>query len=280
MATAEQVRRAQAVLADRARREVAQVWRKASTLPADRVALAMVEVLEAVADKYGTATGAIAANFYDELREAAGASGRFSPLVASLPEAERFEALARWGVGPLFGENPDPALALSKVSGGLSRIVQNVGRDTTANAVATDPAGPTYARHASANACAFCALLASRGPVYTSAASGGIVTGEKLGGKDYRKMRETGMTREQILAGTREKTIAQGGRKGRATSQPIGEKYHDDCHCTTVPVFPGQRYEPAPYVKKWEDAYAEAPPGSSSDLKKTLSSMRETLDTN
>jgi len=236
----------------------------------------MAEVLEEVAEKYGPAAGAIAADFYDELREDAKASGRFAPAVAALPEAERFKSLAGWGAGPLFGAEPDSALALSRMSGGLSRIVQNVGRDTITDAVVSDPAGPTYARHASANACAFCAMLATRGPVYAPG-NATRVTGERLGGTDYRKMRRTGISREQILAGSRAKTVAQGGRKGRATSQALGEKYHDDCHCTVVPVFPGQTYREAPYVKKWRDAYAGSP---SNDTKDILSSMREQLGTN
>lgn len=237
----------------------------------------MAEVLLATAEKYGPAAGAIAADYYDEVRVAAGAAGRFTPLVAALPAVDRFESLAGWSVGPMFGADPDPAKALTKMNGGLTRIVQNVGRETIAGAVASDPARPYYARHASANACAFCGMLASRGPIYTSGSSAGSVTGASLGGKDYRKMRETGMTREQILAGTRAKTIARGGRKGRTTLREIGSDYHDDCHCTVVPVFPGQRYEEAPYVAKWREAYANAPHAA---IKPTLSSMRDELGSN
>lgn len=228
--SAEKVRRGQAALAERARREVALVWPKVAALPADRVASVMAEVLMAVADRYGPAAGSIAADYFDELRVAAGAPGRFAPTVARMPDATRFEVLARWGAGPLFAASPDPAKALSLMTGGLTRIVQGVGRDTIADSVAADPSGPRYARHASANACAFCALLATRGAVYTS--------------------------------------------------QALGEKYHDDCHCTVVPVWPGQKYQEAPYVAKWRDAYANAPAGSSSSLKDSLSSMRSDLGTN
>lgn len=240
--SAEKVRRGQAALADLARREVAAVWPRVAALPADRVALVMSEVLMAAADKYGPAAGAIAADYYDELRVSAGADGRFTPMVAPLPDQGRFESLARWGAAPLFGANPDPTKALSLMGGGLSRVVQNVGRDTIAEAVASDPAGPRYARHASANACAFCAMLATRGAVYSSAANAGSAT------------------------------------EGRDTAQALGDRYHDDCHCTVVPVFPGQRYDEAPYVKKWREAYANAP--SSSDPQVVLASMREELGTN
>lgn len=276
-ATPETYRRAQSTLSARAVADLRKVWPRVSKVSADRLAGVLAPVLVEVTDKYGAAAAALAAEWFEDMRDAAGAAGSSSAVLAEPPSVERLEVLSRWGVGPMFGASPDAAGALSLLSGGLSRQVLDMGRDTVARSVAADTAGPRYARHASANACAFCAMLATRGPVYTSTANAGTVTGENLGGKDYRKMRATGMTRDQILAGTREKTIAQGGRKGRDTLQPLGEKYHDDCHCTAVPVWPGQRYEEAPYVEKWREAYADAP---SNDTKDILASMREGLGTN
>lgn len=49
------------------------------------------------------------------------------------------------------------------------RHVMNGGRDTIQNAVANDTAAHGWARSASGKACAFCAMLASRGPVYSKA---------------------------------------------------------------------------------------------------------------
>lgn len=43
----------------------------------------------------------------------------------------------------------------------------NGGRETIAASVAADPKAVGYARAASGDACAFCAMLASRGPVYS-----------------------------------------------------------------------------------------------------------------
>lgn len=208
MATSpDQVRLAQSALASRATREVMRVWPRVVRLPPDRVAPIMAEVLMAAADKYGPAAGAIAADYYDELRTAAGVAGRFTPTVAALPDAERFESLAGWGASPLFGEAADPPKALRLMTGGLTRIVHDVARETTAHAVAADPAEPRYARRARSGACKFCAMLATRGPVYLSAGSSG-----------------------------------SGG-------------YHDNCGCSVVPVFPGQRYDEPDYVKQWRKEY-------------------------
>ena len=287
-ATAEQVRRAQSSLSAAAVADLRKVWPKLMTMRPDKVAEALALVLEEFSAKYGTASAALAAEWFEERRDLAGATGSFRAQVAALPSEERLKILARWGVGPLFGANPDPTTALSLVSGGLSRTVLMMGRDTIHESIAADPAGPRYARHASANACAFCAMLASRGAVYTSEANAGGVTGENLGGTDYRKARRldggvvTAERRAQILAGSRKRTIDQGGRKGRVTKRPLGEKYHDACRCTPVAVWPGQEYEPAPYVEKWRDAYLNAParPGERIDLSQTLASMRAELGTN
>ena len=52
-------------------------------------------------------------------------------------------------------------------------MVSEGARDTVAESVDQDPAKPLFARHASANACAFCRLVATRGAVYRSAQSAG-----------------------------------------------------------------------------------------------------------
>lgn len=276
-AAPETYRRAQAALSSRAVADLRKVWPRLLTMRPDHVPEALALVLAEVTDKYGSASAALAAEWFEEMRASAGVSGAFRAQAAALPSTERLEILSRWGIGPLFGDSPDPVAARNKVFGGLARQVLGVGRDTLMGAIAADPSGPRYARHASANACAFCALLATRGAVYWSEASAGTVTGANLGGTDYRKARKldgglTAERRSQIL----------GGRKGRDTTQAYGDKYHDDCRCTAVPVWPGERYEEAPYVKKWRDAYANAPaePGEAIDVKKTLASMREQLGTN
>lgn len=215
--------------------ELADLWPKLNLTRPNGLALPLSTILAEVADHYGAAAATLAADWYEESRVSAGFTDSFSVAPAALPEASRFAALARWGVAPLFGSNPDPTAALSRVSGGLQRIILGQARDTTVGAIGEDPANPTYARHASANACAFCALVASRGAVYTSEASAGL-----------------------------------------------GTRYHDDCHCTVVEVFPGQQYDEAPYVARWRDAYNEAKTTNDNgaiDTRSTLSNLRQVLGT-
>ena len=239
------------------KRDLEAIWRKLNLDRPDRLAEPLAVILEEITAKYGSAAATLAAEWYDEARAAAGVAGSFRAAPALLPEPSRFESLARWGVGPMFGgDGPDAALQL--LLGGLSRQVLNMARDTTAGNVALDPAGPRYARHASANACAFCAMLATRGADYTSEDAALRVVGR---GKE----RRTGPTGRRA-----------GGIRPRGT-RALGEKYHDDCHCTAVAVFPGQEYQEAPYVAKWREAYADT---SSNDRSVILAEMREALSTN
>ncbi len=252
-----------AALSRLSQRDLAKLWAKLNLGKPDKLADPLVEILDALTGKYGAAAASLAADWYDEDRAAAGAAGRFTAVPAATPDADRLGALSRWGVTPLFGANPDGALALSLVSGGLQRLVAGMGRQTVEQSVAMDPAGPRYARHASANACAFCAMLASRGPEY------GESSAVSVGGR--------GVDLSANVPGRRGR--AAGGVRSRGT-QALGEKYHDDCHCVAVAVWPGQSYQPAPYVKRWEQAYIEARNTGASNTADTLAKMRESLGTN
>ena len=56
--------------------------------------------------------------------------------------------------------------ALVQVSGSMSRISLNAGRETVMSAVRSDPAAFGWSRDGTGDTCAFCSMLISRGPVY------------------------------------------------------------------------------------------------------------------
>lgn len=59
--------------------------------------------------------------------------------------------------------------------------------------------------------------------------------------------------------------------------QPIGEKYHDHCHCEPVPVFRGQSIaDVSPRLADYQEMYdkAVADAGTRADARKVLSAMR------
>lgn len=115
----------------------------------------------ALVDEYGTVLGGYAADWYEDVRADAGVTTRFVAAPGSLPPVEQVVGVAGYAMGPLWSERaPDPGLALSKLSGGLQRMVVNADRSTVIENVRRDPAAQRWFRYASANACAFCSMLA------------------------------------------------------------------------------------------------------------------------
>jgi hypothetical protein len=64
--------------------------------------------------------------------------------------------------------------ALTRVVGVVGRQVLDGGRQTLLDTVQSDRTALGWARNASGSACAFCAMLASRGPVYRNETTGGF----------------------------------------------------------------------------------------------------------
>lgn len=227
----------------------------------------LMDLLPLLAVIYGSAAATLAADWYDDLRDAAGAAGRFLAIPAETTvDADRIAPLARWAVGPMFSPEPDATKAVTRASGGLQRIIANADRDTITTSVESDPAPAGWVRSASSGACAFCKMLATRDVFYNSKASATTVVGRgtALSSNQQRRM------------GRR----AQGVR-GRGT-QELGSKYHDFCNCVAQPVW-GDYEEPVE-VGEWRAAYEKAfsqlTPGTEHYTPELLSNMRQILGTN
>ncbi len=132
------------------------------------------------------------------------------------------------------------ARVITRLSGATQRYVTTAARDTIVENA--DREGVRWARHAKPDACAFCRLLATRGPDYLTKESAQFVVGHK------------GRLR--------------GDRK-------IGELYHDDCGCEPVPVRAGDSYEPPAYVARWTTQYNDAYDDGKGDFTSILSAMRQ-----
>lgn len=262
MATARQAadhQRAQRQVEALALRDLNAFWAGLDVANAVAAKAALIEFVAVLTETYGAISSTIAADFYDSLREDADARGSFRAAPSGRPNLDQVASSTGWAAQPLFGGDADSRLALSRISGAASRFVLDAGRETMFDNILLDPEPVRYARHASANACAFCALLATRGAVFLSKESATRVVGRGT---------------EKRHDGTRQDSLRKGIRaRGK---QALGEKYHDFCHCVDVAVFPGQEYAEAPYVAEWRDAYAGT---SSMNPKQVLSEMRESLGT-
>ena len=169
MTTASEARQDLVDLTALARRDLATFWTLVQDWPAEQVRDALMDVLPELGGAYGDAAAALAADWYEDVREASQARGSFSPVLASPPEPARWEALARWGVDPLFAEQPDAETALAKVAGGLQRTIADQHRLTVVESSIADPAASGWRRVGVGDACGFCRMLIDRGHVYTEA---------------------------------------------------------------------------------------------------------------
>lgn len=163
-----ELRQAVADVAGASSTELRRLWSRLDTADADGVREALVEVVPALVDEHGTVAAALTADYYDEAREDARVSGRFRARPVDPAPSARVEAMVRWGVGPLFSEQPDPAAALERLSSGQERIVTDFQRETIVDSVERDPQARGWQRVGSGRACPFCSMLIGRGGVYRS----------------------------------------------------------------------------------------------------------------
>lgn len=239
--------------------DLVKLWRGAAGMDLEsRAFRALIEeAYPEIPSKWGTVAAEFATQWYDE--SAPELAYRAAP--AELHPVEQYAGNADWALGAVGDA------ALDRLAADLQWSIFDMARQTAELNAASEP-GSTWARYASATACAFCRVMATRGAVYSSEAAATSVVGR---GKEMslsdRRARARGETRDE-----RHRFIA-GGRRTRGT-QAMGEGFHGNCRCIGVEVRPGRSYEPPSYVSKWEQDYIAASLASSGDLNSVVAHMR------
>lgn len=122
-------------------------------------------LMHSLVRKYGPVSGAMAGRFYQAARRAHGLpAGR--PLVADPPPLDQVSTAVQWATSGLWADPTATEPARVKVDGAVTKLVQDVGRQTILGSVQADPKAKGWARVPEPGCCAFCALLATRGAVY------------------------------------------------------------------------------------------------------------------
>lgn len=146
--------------------ELVNEW---DALPVDsptRLAAPLAALLRDLVGDFGPMVGAVAADWYEQLRlTEANLSDTYTALLGELPADEVLTDTAGWASSAAY---IDTDKALHDAGTALDRLLLNVDRGTIETNVDRDQAAPRFARYASPNACAFCAMNASRGPIYRS----------------------------------------------------------------------------------------------------------------
>jgi hypothetical protein len=229
------------------------------SLPARQAAAFARDVVAELVDIYGDEAASVNRDWYDDLRaeleqEQGITLPAYTALLADPWEADAVQGQLNWVLAPLFlAGGPNFEQAESRLDGKLAWLIGEMGRDTIATSAANDPIGTMYGRHAREDACAFCKLMATRGASYLTEESALFVVGEI----DPRTF---------------------GQKRAPRGPRAEGEKYHDECRCVAVPVFPGDTLETPAYAAGWFDDYkraARAAGGASrADLSTILANMR------
>ena len=132
----------------------------------DQTRAALLTVSPEIVSYYSDGSAALAADHYDDLREAAGApvGYRAEPIVNLREEKIRVGVL--WATEPLYLPEPDELLAASRLAEVIQLETARPFRSTITTNARRDPAAVGWTRIASGNTCKFCHFLAARGAVY------------------------------------------------------------------------------------------------------------------
>ncbi|MGW0245061.1 VG15 protein [Nocardia goodfellowii] len=165
----------------------------------------MSEAVPEIWTPRAVAANDLAADWYQR----SGSNLAFDVITSLVPSPKTIAGQVAWSFTQVAVLHALTAVAQRDLLGQARRtIVANATRE----------AGAKWARHAKPNACRYCQMLATRGPVYAS-----------------------------------KKLAAHDGYKS-----PPKSRFHKHCHCVAVPVRPGMSYSPPEYVERWSADYEEA----------------------
>lgn len=166
----EQFRRDSSQLSELVRAELESFFLSLDLSKPEFVRDALLEFVPVLTDQYGAVAATLAADWYEELRGASGAAGRFSAVTAASVPAGAVEAKVRYLAGHLW--TPEPAEMLGGLLTAADKYVKQPGRETMASNARRE--GVRFARVPSgAKTCSWCLVLASRDAVYLSRRSAG-----------------------------------------------------------------------------------------------------------
>ncbi|GAA1881920.1 VG15 protein [Williamsia serinedens] len=137
--------------------DLVDLWRRASNLSSEEFRTFILDAFPDVADPYAAMAAQLAADWYDE----SAPNLAYQATPTGTPNVQALRDSTKWALGA-YGD-----AGLARLAGTLQRAVFNGARDTIIDNAAREQ-GARWARHASANACEFCRLLATRGAAYGS----------------------------------------------------------------------------------------------------------------
>lgn len=156
-------------IANEAVKDLDQVLDLVADLPLEEAIAELQAILPDLVDYHGETLAAVAAEWYEQLRDA---EGLFTATLADSYSAEQIQGTVKYA-GKFLAAG-DQAAARQLLAGAMQRWIMYSGRETVARNVRLDPSKPRFARVPVGETCAWCDMLASRGWVYHSKETAGI----------------------------------------------------------------------------------------------------------
>lgn len=161
MPTPEQARRALTLVTTAAVTDS----QKLITGSADQARSALLSDLPDVVAYYSDGSAALAADHYDDLREASQARSRYTAEPVVDLRAEKIRRGAVWATEPLYLPEPDTVLALSRLADVVQFETATPFRQTITKNARRDPDAVGWQR-ITGGGCKFCRMLSGRGAIY------------------------------------------------------------------------------------------------------------------
>ena len=117
-------------------------------------------------DYYSLGSSALAVDYYDDARDAAGARKRFTSEPVIVDRGEKIGRMVAWAAEPLFAPEPDKAETLLRLVPQVQKEIARPFRDTITTNSRRDPSSVGWRRIASGSGCKLCRMLADKGAIY------------------------------------------------------------------------------------------------------------------
>ena len=169
-ADAQRLRNSQIGVAVLVGRDLDRMWQKVWSSTASgptQAANARDAYLRLVPDlvaQYGEMASAVAADWYEAQRQAAGIGGAFTVALQASPYVDAVEGTVRRTAGALWTDTPEAMLTGLRPA--VGKYVLAAGRATITRAADKDPRAYGWSRVGSGGSCRFCLMLIGRGAVY------------------------------------------------------------------------------------------------------------------
>jgi hypothetical protein len=140
-------------------RDIAKVMSGIDLTDAVAARLALVEAVPPIVERYGEIAATVAADWFDEAREAAGVAGAYRARVVVPDKTPAVIETIHRAVGGLFGADPDVGGVSNAITSKAARYALEASRQTIIDNALDDHETKGWRREALPTACPFCRSL-------------------------------------------------------------------------------------------------------------------------